>query len=107
MTEVIPLLVAVGSLIIGSVLGYYARRSIARRQAKTVEAKVDKLISEAKNEARDIIFKAKEKAVKALDELKREEQRRRDEYSKSRRRLEQREGLLDQKPRSLKEEKGI
>jgi len=106
MTEVIPLLVAVGSLIIGSVLGYYARRSIARRQAKTVEAKVDKLISEAKNEARDIIFKAKEKAVKALDELKREEQRRRDEYSKSRRRLEQREGLLDQKAEELKGEEG-
>ena len=102
MTELIPLFVAIGGLVIGSVLGYYTRRSIARRQAKTVEAKVDKLISEAKNEARDIIFKAKEKAVKALDELKREEQRRRDEYSRTRRRVEQREELLDKKEADLK-----
>ena len=102
MNGLIPLFVAVGSLVVGSVLGYYARRSIAKRQAKTVEAKVDKLISEAKNEARDIIFKAKEKAVKALDELKREEQRRRDEYSRTRRRIEQKEETLDQKEAELK-----
>ncbi|MCK4859804.1 MAG: ribonuclease Y [Candidatus Omnitrophica bacterium] len=103
-TNLIPLLVAIGGLVLGSVLGYYARRSIARRQARTVEAKVDKLISEAKNQARDIIFKAKEKAVKALDELKREEQRRRDEYSRTQRRAEQREESLDQKEGELKKE---
>lgn len=100
-TSLIPLFVAVGGLLVGAVLGYYARRSIAKRQAKTVEAKVDKLISEAKNEAKDIIFKAKEKAVKALDELKREEQRRRDEYSRTRKRLEERELLLDQRAQGL------
>jgi len=104
MPELIPLFVAVAGLVVGSILGYYARRSIAKRQAKNVEAKVDKLINEAKNEARDIIFKAKEKAVKALDELKREEQRRRDEYSKTRRMLEEREGLLDQKGGEIKKE---
>ncbi len=88
----------------GSVLGYYARRSIAKRQAKTVESKVEKLISEARKEASDIIFKAKEKAVRALDELKREEQIRRDEYSKTRRRLEQREESLDKKEEEIKQE---
>lgn len=104
MIELIPLFVAIGGLVTGSVLGYYARRSIAKRQAKTVEAKVDKLISEAKNEAKDIIFKAKEKAVRALDELKREEQRRRDEYLRTRKRLEQREESLDRKESEIKKE---
>ncbi len=104
MSELTPLLVAMGSLIVGSILGYYARRSIAKRQAKTVEAKVDKLIGEAKKEASDIIFKAKEKAIKALDELKREEQRRRDEYSRTVRRLEQREESLGKKQEELKKE---
>jgi len=97
MAELIPLFVAILSLVIGSVLGYYARRSIAKRQARGVESKVSKLISEAKNEAGGIILKAKEKAVRAIDELKREEQRRRDEYSKTRKRLEEREELLDKK----------
>lgn len=106
MNNLIPLFVAISSLIIGSILGYYARRSIAKRQAKTVEAKVEKLISEAKREASNIIFKAKEKAVKALDELKREELRRRDEYSRTRRRIEQREELLDRKEAELKKEDG-
>ena len=102
MSNLIPLLVAIGGLVIGSILGYYARRSIAKRQSQTVEAKLEKLISEAKIEARDIIFRAKEKAVKALDELKKEEQRRSDEYARTRRRLEQREELLDRKEGEVK-----
>ena len=104
MSNLIPLLVAIGGLVIGSILGYYARRSIAKRQSQTVEAKLEKLISEAKIEARDIIFRAKEKAVKALDELKKEEQRRSDEYARTRRRLEQREELLDRKEGEVKNE---
>ncbi len=104
MSNLIPLLVAIGGLVVGSILGYYARRSIAKRQSQTVEAKLEKLISEAKIEARDIIFRAKEKAVKALDELKKEEQRRSDEYARTRRRLEQREELLDRKEGEVKNE---
>jgi len=73
MTELIPLLVAIGSLIIGSILGYFARQSIAKRQAHTAEAKIDKLVGEAKAQAQEIILKAKDKAVKALDEIKKEE----------------------------------
>jgi len=104
MSELIPLFVAVIGLMVGSLLGYYARRSIAKRQAKTVEAKVDKLIGEAKNEARDIIFKAKEKATKVVDELKKEEQRRQDEYLRIRKRLEQKEEALDQREETLRSE---
>ncbi len=51
-----------------------------------------------------VIFKAKEKAVKALDELKKEEQRRRDEYSRTRRRSEQREEFFDKKEEELKKD---
>ena len=104
MIELIPLFAAIIGLVAGSILGYYARRSIAKRQARTLEAKIDKLISEAKNEARDIIFKAKEKAIKAIDELKKEEQRRGSEYSKTQRRLEGKEELLDQREGKIKQE---
>ncbi len=101
MIELIPLFVAIGSLIIGSVLGYYARQSIAKHQAKTAEAKVDKLIGEAKNQARTIIYKAKEKATNVLDELKKEEQRRRDEYASLRKKLEQKEESIDEQQKGL------
>jgi len=104
MSDLIPLFVAVIGLILGSILGYYARQSIAKRQAKSVESKVDKLINEAKNEAKDIIFKAKSKATKVLDELKKEEQRRQDEYLRIRKKLEQKEEILDQQRKTLETE---
>lgn len=61
MPGLIPLLLVIGGLIVGSIFGYYTRRSIAKRQARTVEAKVDKLIGEAKKEASNIISGQKKK----------------------------------------------
>lgn len=92
---------AIGSLIAGSVLGYLARQSIAKRQADTAEAKIDKLITEAKTQAQEIILKAKDKAVKALDEIKKETARREEEYRKTSQRLERKEEALDSKSVSL------
>jgi len=100
----IPLIVAVGSLIVGSFLGYLARQSIAKRQANTAEAKIDKLITEAKSQAQEIILKAKDKAVRALDEIKREEAAREDEFRKNKQRLERKEEILETKSASLDKE---
>ena len=101
MIALIPLLVAIGFLIAGSILGYLARQSIARRQANTAEAKIDKLITEAKTQAQEIILKAKDKVVKALDEIKRETTRREEESRKTNQRLERKEETLDSKSVSL------
>src|SRR4030042_5886414 len=79
----IPLMVAIGVLVAGSILGYLARQSIAKRQADTAEARIDKLVTEAKAQAQEIILKAKDKAVKALDEIKQEEIRREGEFRKT------------------------
>jgi len=101
MLGLIPLIVAIGALLVGSFLGYLARQSIAKRQADTAEAKIDKLITEAKAEAQEIILKAKDKAVKALDEIKRESTRREDESRKTTQRLERKEELLESKSAAL------
>jgi len=101
MIGLIPLLVAIGSLILGSILGYLARQSIARRQADTAEAKIDKLITEAKAQAQEIILKAKDKAVKALEEIKRESVRREEEHRKISQRLERKEESLEAKSAAL------
>ena len=42
----IPLIVAIGALVVGSVLGYFARQSIAKRQANTAESRIEKLVNE-------------------------------------------------------------
>ena len=67
------LFIGIGSLVIGSVLGYYARQTIAKKQINTAEARLDKLISDAKQEAKEIIISAKSKAVKALEDVKKYE----------------------------------
>lgn len=95
---------AIGSLIVGSFLGYLARQSIAKRQANTAEAKIDKLITEAKSQAQEIILKAKDKAVRALDEIKREEVEREEEFRKSKQRLDRKEEILETKSASLDKE---
>ena len=100
----IPLIVAIGSLVVGSFLGYIARQSIAKRQADTAEAKIDKLITEAKSQAQEIILKAKDKVVKALDEIKREEVLREEEFRKSKQRLDRKEEILEAKSASLDKE---
>jgi len=97
----IPLLVAIGALVLGSFLGYLTRQSIAKRQANTAESKIEKLVNEAKVQAQEIILKAKDKAVKALDEIKKEEIRRQDEYRRTQTRLEKKEETLDAKDRRL------
>lgn len=104
MTELIPLLVAIGSLILGSILGYFARQSIAKRQAHTAEAKINKLVGEAKAQAQEIILKAKDKAVKALDEIKKEEIQREEEFRGTRQRLERKEEAVETKASRLEEE---
>ncbi len=104
MIGLIPLLVAIGSLIVGSILGYLARQSIAKRQADTAEAKIEKLITEAKSQAQEIVLRAKDKAVKALEEIKKESVRREEEHRKIGQRLERKEETLDAKADALKKQ---
>jgi len=63
----------VGTLIIGSILGYYTRQTIAKKQTGTIEAKLNKLVNEAKDEAKETLIQAKEKANKVLEEIKQQE----------------------------------
>ena len=56
MNQFFPLLVGVLALAIGSVLGYYARQSIARRDYRNIEARLQKRISQAKVQSEEILF---------------------------------------------------
>lgn len=82
-------------------MGYLTRQSIARKQAGTVEAKLAKLIEDAKNEAKEISFKAKERAVKILEEAKSEEKLRSQQILRLEERIEKKEQNLDYKNQEL------
>ncbi len=94
----------IGTLAVGSVLGYYTRQTIARKQAGTIEAKLNKLISQAKEEAKETLLKAKEKANKVLEELKDEERERQKQLSHREERLIHKEQNLEQKTNQLEKD---
>ena len=85
-------------------MGYYTRQTIARKQAGTIEAKLNKLISQAKNEAKETLLKAKEKANKVLEELKDEEKERQKQLSHREERLIHKEQNLEQKTNQLEKD---
>ena len=97
MDQFIPLLVGIFALALGSILGYYARQSIAKRDWKTIEAKLQKRILKVKEDSGQIVGQAKEKAKKIIETTKSEENRRRSELLKTERLLLKKENLIDQK----------
>jgi len=91
------IIVIVMALAVGSFLGYLARQTIAKKQLGTVESKLNKMIEEAKQEAKETLFKAKDKAVQIIEEAEKQERERKMQLLKMEERLEKREENLDRK----------
>lgn len=97
MNQFILLIVGVSALALGSILGYYARQSIAKKKAGTLEQTLQKRLQKAKEEAQALLSEAKEKAQKILATAKEETSQRYSELLKTERLLLKREHILDQK----------
>ncbi len=69
---ILLLLTAVICLIIGSVLGYYTRQSLAKKREGTIEAKIEKKISEAKRESQEILSRAHQKSEQIIAQTQKE-----------------------------------
>lgn len=97
MEQFILLFVGILALITGSILGYFARQSIAKRDFRTIEAKIQKRIQQAKEEVESLLKEARKKANQILDVSQKEADARRKEILRTERLLLQREGLLNEK----------
>ena len=97
MNQFILLFVGVVALALGAVLGYYARQSIAKKQAGTLEAKLQKKVLKAKQDAELILSQAQQRAQQVLEGAQKEIDERRSEVLKTERLLLKRENILDQK----------
>jgi ribonucrease Y len=95
MTEQMVLLATgVFALIAGSILGYIARQSIAKRRAGTVEQKLQTKVKEAEEQTEEILTAAKNKAKELVDVAKTEDEKRRQAFLKTEQLLLQREETL-------------
>jgi len=89
------------SLAGGSVLGYYVRQSIARKQLSTAEGKAHSIIEKAERKSKEDILNAKNKAVEILEDAKKKEREREGHIRKMEQRLENREEMIDGKMEEL------
>ncbi|MDD4477002.1 MAG: ribonuclease Y [Patescibacteria group bacterium] len=93
----IAVVAVVAGMGVGIALGYVLRKKIAQAQANSIEAKAEKILTDAKNKQQEYIIEAKEKANKIVDDAKREEKQTRQELHGLQQRLERRENMFDQK----------
>lgn len=97
MNQLILLSIGIVFLVMGSVLGYYARQSIARKRAGTLEQTLQKRIAGAKAEAQSILAESKEKASRVLGKTKEDIEQRQRDLVKTEQLLLRRENNLDSK----------
>ena len=81
----------------GMLIGYQARKVLARKTKDSVEGEVENMLQEARAKQKEMLLQAKDKALAIIEEAKKREEQRRIEVSEVRRRLEHRENIFDQK----------
>lgn len=91
------------TLAIGAILGYFARQSIAKRQAGTIEQKLQKRIDEFEKEGEAIIAKSQTEAREVLESAKTEETERRKTLLAAEQLLLKRESAIERKASELEE----
>ncbi|MBU0648579.1 ribonuclease Y [Patescibacteria group bacterium] len=91
------ILAAIGGAALGIIAGFVIRQALLKRQVDTAETRAEKLIQDAKAKQQEFLLRAKEKAIKIIDDSKREEEERRKELNYLQKRIEKRESLFDQK----------
>ena len=64
----IEIIIAAVSIIVGSVGGYFWRKNTAQANANSIEAVAENRLIEAKNKEKDLLLKAKEQAIKIIDD---------------------------------------
>ncbi len=97
------LLVSGGAVIIGFAIGYAFRQFFAAQKANSVEQTLKLKVEEAKNQSKEILIEAKEKAGLLLEEIKREERDRKIQLEKLEERLLKKDESLEAHQRSMTE----
>ena len=95
------------SLSVGSILGYFARQTIAKRQLHTAEGRSQKILEDAEKKSEEIVLESKKKAVGILEEAKKKEQERENQIVRLEERLVKKEEALDKKFDEIERGRGM
>jgi len=103
MDNIILVFASVICVLLGGVIGYYIRQSIAKRRAGTLESKLQKRVIDVKEETSTMIKKAEQKSSELLEKTQKEIDERRREFLKAQQVLLNRESLLDSRIASFEQ----
>jgi len=81
----------------GFIIGYWIRKKRAKVLVSGAEARAEKILNETKAKQKEMLLAAQDKALKIIEEAKREDEKRRQEMSNLQVRLEKRETAFSQK----------
>lgn len=84
-------------LVVGFFIGFYYYKKSANSKIGSAEQKAEKIINDSKLKEKESLLIAQDKALKIIEEAKKEESKRRQEISDLQNRLEQRENSFSQK----------
>lgn len=90
--------------LLGVGIGYAIRHTIGARSVRSAEQKLKSQLEEAKNQAREIVLEAKDKAVSVLEESKKEERERKLALERQEERLLKKEEFFEHEKKQLSEE---
>ncbi len=88
---------AVVALIIGCIIGYYVRQSLAKKRAGSLEEKLQKRVQQVKEETTELIRSSEAKASQIIETSQKEVDERRREFLKAQQLILDREKLLEGK----------
>lgn len=95
------IIITVIALLLGGVVGYYIRQSIARKRAGTIEAELSKKIAQTKQTAEEMIAKAKQKAEEIEKKSFKDLEERQKIVIKAENRLFKREEEIEEKQKEV------
>ncbi len=92
-------------LVLGVLVGYLGRQYFAKKQVISAEARVGKIMAEAKEQAAAVALEAQTKALKVLEDAKAEESERSRQIARNEERIANKEDALDKKSVELEKQK--
>lgn len=101
--QLVPLAGGLLLLVVGVVLGYYARQSIARKKADKIEMTLQKRVAEVKQETEKMLSSAQEKSSQLLEQTKKEVSAQKQEIFKAEKLLMKRETMTTERVTALEE----
>jgi ribonuclease Y len=102
-----PYLIYAIIAVLAFLIGWWLRKQQSLTKANSVELRAEKLIAETRTKEKQIVLDAQDKALKIIDQAKKDAEGQRKEVSETQKRLEQRESVFSQKLLELQDKQQV